>query len=305
MWQIKLWNTLDENVKNKLFHASDMEGWMNIGWLLYKREDVEKNRHYINLYVEKFLKYDVEIKTVVLEEEDMGRLAERQKPAFVLNRSRNWEAVKNLEEMGVRVFNRSEVTKIANSKTETYRHLEGIVPFMEVDSTGCGIEGFETGQRDKKFDYPYVIKSDSGHGGNEVFLVNNLSEEEKALSEIGNKSYLKQKCCSDMGRDVRVYILGNNIVKSMLRTSTESFKSNYSLGGSAREYELNLEERDMVEKILERIPMDYGGIDFIFHKGRAIFNEIEDAVGARMLYQAAKTDIVRLYSEYIAEQIGL
>lgn len=278
---------------------------MNIGWLLYKREDVEKNKHYINLYAENFLKYNVAIRIVILETEDLEKLARKEKPVFVINRSRSWRAAKTLEKMGIRVFNSSKVTKIANNKTETYRYLEGVVPFMEVESSGYRIEGFETGQQDKKIDYPYVIKSDSGHGGNEVFFINNINEEKRALSIIGDKSFLKQKCCSDMGRDVRVYILGNKIVKSMLRTSSESFKSNYSLGGNAREYKLNPEEKNMVGKILEKIPMDYGGIDFIFHKGKAIFNEIEDAVGARMLYQAAKTDIVKLYSEYIAEQIRL
>ena len=73
-----------------------------------------------------------------------------------------------------------------------------------------------------------------------------------------------QQCCSDLGRDVRVYIIGNKIIKAVLRTSTESFKSNYSLGGKVQEYTLNNEEKAMVERIVDKLPLDYAGIDFTF-----------------------------------------
>ena len=275
---------------------------MNIGWLLYKEEDVEKNKHYIDLFIEKFSIYNVKILPIVLEKTDIGSLVRNQPPAFAVNRSRDWKVAEKLENLDIKVFNSSKVTRIANDKTETYKFLEGIVPFMEVESKEEKIEGLKV---NKQLNYPYVIKSNSGHGGSEIFLVNNFEEEKRAISLLRDNSYLRQHCCSDVGRDIRVYILGNNIVKTMLRTSEESFKSNYSLGGAAEEYKLNSKEKEMVGKILEKIPMDYGGIDFIFHRGRAVFNEIEDAVGARMLYQIAKIDIVKLYVEYIAELLHL
>ena len=33
----------------------------------------------------------------------------------------------------------------------------------------------------------------------------------------------------------------------------------------------------MVKQILNKFKIDYGGIDFTFHNGKAVFNEIEDA----------------------------
>lgn len=85
----------------------------------------------------------------------------------------------------------------------------------------------------------------------------------------------------------------------MLRQAEEGFKSNYSLGGNAGIYQLSKEEKETVCKVLKKINIDYGGIDFIFHNGELMFNEIEDAVGARMVYENTNIDIVGAFAEYI------
>ena len=46
------------------------------------------------------------------------------------------------------------------------------------------------------------------------------------------------------------------------------------------------------------------GIDFVFHKGRMIFNEIEDVAGARSLYSLTDYDIVDDYISYIQEELS-
>ena len=45
------------------------------------------------------------------------------------------------------------------------------------------------------------------------------------------------------------------------------------------------------------------GIDFIFHQGQMIFNEIEDVAGARSLYSLTDYDIVDDYVSYIQEEL--
>ena len=44
---------------------------------------------------------------------------------------------------------------------------------------------------------------------------------------------------------------------------------------------------------------DYYGIDFVFDGGQPVFNEIEDTVGARMVYSVTDIDILDLYCDYI------
>ena len=67
-------------------------------------------------------------------------------------------------------------------------------------------------------------------------------------------------------------------------------------------YSLSAEEQGRLQKIIDLVtPLgaDYYGVDFVFDNGRAIFNELEDAVGARMIYDLTDTDIIEMYIQYI------
>lgn len=270
------------------------------GWIIYSKKDIQKNKSFVQMFKEGFDKKGIQLKLIIVEEVDIKKL---DVPDFAINRSRDYKIAEALEEQGVRVFNSAKVTKIANDKASTYEFLKDVVPFMPVICEGERIISDFYKNDEKEFEYPYVIKSCKGHGGDQVYMVKNSCEKCDVIKQLNEERYLVQKLCSDLGKDVRVYILGNEIVEAVLRTSKDSFKSNYSLGGSVESYELSPPERDMVFAIIEKLPLDYAGIDFTFHEGRAVFNEIEDAVGARMLYATSGTDIVSLYVEYILNTI--
>ena len=85
-----------------------------------------------------------------------------------------------LEQKGVRVFNSSSVTRIANNKGITYEFLKDVVPFLAVK---YGNEIIESKIENKGFEYPYVIKSCSGHGGSQVFLVNTARKKNRLLRQ--------------------------------------------------------------------------------------------------------------------------
>ena len=63
----------------------------------------------------------IEIKLVIVEElENMEQYVKCNKVDFAINRSRNHIMGELLEQKGVRVFNSSSVTRIANNKGITY-----------------------------------------------------------------------------------------------------------------------------------------------------------------------------------------
>lgn len=66
---------------------------------------------------------------------------------------------------------------------------------------------------------------------------------------------------------------------------------------------MNEDERSLVKRILSLVESDYIGIDFLFDDGHLIFNEIEDTVGARMVYDKTDIDIIKLYCDYIKMNI--
>ena len=185
------------------------------GYIIYNTEDLTKNKRFIKFITETLNEYNIDVELVII---DRVELAELENPDFVINRSRNADVSRYFEGKNIRVFNSGKITEIANDKRKSYEYLEGIVPFMPLMSEE---EAESSGK-------PYIIKSCNGHGGTQVFMVENFQQKNEAINEMKGNDFIFQKCCSDLGRDVRVYVIGNEIVQAMERTSAESFKSNYS-----------------------------------------------------------------------------
>ena len=179
------------------------------------------------------------------------------------------------------VINRSNDYKVAE-----YYDKQLFYDFMEKN----GIEILPT----RYSTPPFVKKPRDSHGGNGVVMCRNESDYDE--------NFVCQKPATDLGRDVRVWVLGGKIVASILRVSDTDFRSNYCLGGRAEIYDLSKAETQKVQKIIDLVtPLGahYYGADFLFDNGRMIFNELEDTVGARMIYDKTDIDIIDMYIKYI------
>ncbi len=157
-----------------------------------------------------------------------------------------------------------------------------------------------------------IIKSVDGHGGSEVFLISNslftqeknnviLNEKISHLKYIfhslrGHDCVIQEKIDSD-SQDIRVYVVAGQIYAAVLRKGGQDFRSNFSLGGSVCLYELSPTQKDYVNEFIKAFGKDrlfMVGIDFLYTKDKKlIFNELEEMVGSRMLYQCSEYDIVK------------
>jgi glutathione synthase/RimK-type ligase-like ATP-grasp enzyme len=149
-----------------------------------------------------------------------------------------------------------------------------------------------------------VLKNCTGRGGSEVYFINN---QEELLETVQNSNFdelLIQNVAEQLGKDLRVFIIGKEIVAAVLRYSEKDFRANFSLGGGAMLYELSEKEKELIQKIVDHFDFDFVGIDFMFDaNNQLILNEIEDVVGSRTLYTVSDIDIVSLYMDYIKKQI--
>lgn len=199
---------------------------------------------------------------------------------FVINRTNDYKIGKYFEEKGIRVFNPSKLSRLANDKQYCYEFMaESGIPIMPIDYTKT----------------PVVKKPVDGHGGQGVVLLDK--------AEPFEKNYVYQMPCDTLGKDLRVWAIGGEIIAAILRESETDFRSNFCLGGSATVYQLSDTEKVLVKKVISLMDSDYIGIDFLFHSGQLVFNEIEDTVGARMIYEKTDIDIIRLYCDYIKKEM--
>ena len=281
------------------------------GWLLYSEKDIEKNKAYIDFYMDEGLKLGVQIILIVTEQLKFGIKnntcfitysdEEVSMPDFAICRTIYPLLNKQLEYMGVKVFNNSDVAEICNDKAKTYQSIACLgIPIIDTEFYRSSM--VEEVMRNIKG--PSVIKSVDGHGGNQVFLIesNDSTNVDKAKinHQLSKSDVVLQPLLGSRHQDLRVYVIGNQIIASILRTAKEGFKSNYSLGGRVEQYQLSNKERAIVEQIINHFDFGLVGIDFIIgEEGELLFNEIEDVVGARMLYACTDINLVRLYLEFI------
>lgn len=236
------------------------------GVLIYSEKEAQRNNFAVNKFRENL--------NIKLVDETYRGDAD-----FVINRTNNYKIAEYFENRKTRVFNPSGLSRLANDKQLCYDYMEK-----------NGIEIMPT----RYTDVPAVKKPVDGHGGNNVSIISEKEEFEKG--------YVYQKPCNTLGKDLRVWVIGNKIITSILRESKTDFRSNFCLGGNAVLYTLSESEKKLIYKVISLVNSDYIGIDFIFNENKLIFNEIEDTVGARMVYAKTNIDIIKIYCDYIKSQ---
>lgn len=273
---------------------------MKHGLIIYDEEGANRNAAFITRLTGALGKYGANARLVLTEKMRVPELV-HEKPDFIIMRTMRPDLSEAFEAAGVRVFNPASVSKICNHKGRTYDFMKmrGIPVLKTWNSLKLWKERAGT--------LPAVVKPAMGHGGIGVIKVINKEELEAAvrqMAEYPGGDYVIQEMASEPGKDLRVYIMGDRIVAAMLRSSDKDFRSNFCLGGKAGRCELSEEEEKQVRQIMGLLPFDYVGIDFLFHNEKLIFNEIEDAVGARMLYTYTDIDIADEYAAYICKHTG-
>ena len=130
------------------------------------------------------------------------------------------------------------------------------------------------------------------------------------------------KACGDLGDKEHQLLTrphgglekAEGAVKHLSRLSCKS-PAFFCLGGKAIPYPLSADEEKHVKKIIDvcRTIGDspqwysgfYYGIDFVFNEGKIVFNELEDTVGARMVYETTDMDIIKMFCDEIRQTLKI
>lgn len=272
------------------------------GWLVYERNNVARNQRFIDFFMEAARAQGAELHLITTDEiiplVTDGRAQLRPTPPdFAVMRCMQPFLSAHLERCGVRVFNSAAVSRVCNDKRQTHlffaAHGLPAMPtaFVSPDAPRHG------------FCYPVVLKGARSCGGRKVFLCENEAAYLEKLALIAPDDGVVQPLCDTPGQDVRVYLLNGQPVQAMLRYTENDFRSNFGLHGQARPAAATEGMLRACRVIAQSLQPDLVGVDFIFHQGKPCLNEIEDAVGTRMLYQYTDINIVSLYMTHILRSL--
>ena len=214
------------------------------GWLIYNgslmsskfieihnwyKETASKKGIYLELIKNTELFSIVEKNQAVINSE-----RKYKKPDFILFLDKDIRLARHLEQLGYRLFNRASVVEICDDKIMTFQALinhEIKLPktifsplvFRDLpEEDHSFIDNLE-----REISYPMVIKEAFGSFGEQVYLINNREELMKKREELLQIPHLYQEFIkSSKGKDVRIHVVGEKIVASMLRTSETDFRAN-------------------------------------------------------------------------------
>ncbi|MEG1985145.1 MAG: RimK family alpha-L-glutamate ligase [Oscillospiraceae bacterium] len=189
---------------------------------------------------------------------------------------------KHLERLGILNFNPVEAKHIAMSKIATYQVLakEG----LPIVKTLVFHKNMSQKTLIKEIGLPMVIKPDDGFGGEGVELIMTEEELEKVLERIKKSDALmlvQEYVSTSKGRDVRVITIGHEAVFAACRTAgnQDEFRSNLKVGGSAEEYPLTDEIKELCHKVSKAIGLNMSGIDLLFLEDGFVVGEVNSSAG--------------------------
>lgn len=272
------------------------------GYLIYTEYESRRNDFFIKKLISSANRYNIDLSLLLFEKlkyfSDSIYYDEKKiiKPDFIIERVMNYHLSLSFESMGIRVFNSSKVSAISDNKYLTYLNMKtyGIPVLNTILQQDITCENVF---------YPNVTKPIDSKGGDRVFLNKNYDDYKKNIKSYNDTSFILQNVASEVGKDLRVYVIGKEIIASVLRTSKTGFISNFCKGNDASLYTLKSSEISLVKRIVNLIDADYVGIDFLFDKGNLVLNEIENVVGARMLYSLTDINIADRFIKYIIEKM--
>ncbi len=200
-----------------------------------------------------------------------GRTFREEKPDFVLFWDKDVKLARILEAEGFAVFNCADAIEVCDDKALTYLRLKNTS--IKMPKTFAAPMTFEKSYQDFNFllkvqetlGYPMILKENKGSFGEQVYLVNNYREAVQKIKEIGHHEFVMQEFIEhSRGRDVRIHVVGDQIVTAMKRTNLKDFRANITNGGTMEPWEPTKEQQQMAIEVCRKLRLDFAGVDLLF-----------------------------------------
>ena len=285
-----------------------MKGWLVVNTFM----DNAKFKNLYELLSDAFKKRDVslEIKTAEDISLEVNKPIEN-KPDFAIFWDKDIYLAKRLEQNGIRLFNNSAAVELCDNKILMYQELAK--NNIRVPRTFIAPKTFEGLGYNKlsfldkvieEIGFPIVIKEAYGSFGEQVYLASDKESAKSIIKRIGYKDFLMQEfIASSKGRDIRINVVGDKAIASMLRENKNDFRSNISSGGNGINYEPKQEYIDLAIKAAKALGLSFAGVDVMFGEDGPIICEVNSNPQFASTLKATGINLGEFISDYILKQL--
>lgn len=234
-------------------------------------------------------------------------------PDFVIFTDKDIYLAKQLELLGIRVFNRAKAIATSDDKIATYQRLAELqlpIPktivapksFTEKISSNF----YQIDQIIERLGLPMIVKEAFGSFGEQVYLVNTKEELREMIQTIHGRPFMFQEFIeTSYGRDLRLQVIGSQVVTAMKRTAKDDFRANITAGGTMEAYKPTKYEVDLAIKATKAIGADFAGVDLLFGENdEPIICEVNSNAHIRNIYECTNINPADAIISYIRKQLS-
>jgi len=157
---------------------------------------------------------------------------------------------------------------------------------------------------DGKIKPPLIMKLLGGTQGKGVMFAKDKSSADGIIDTLNvlNQSLFIEKYIKNPGEDIRVIVLGDEVIASAKRKAKKGdIRSNLGSGGKYQSYRVNSELADIAIKSAEAIGSEICGVDIIQGKKGPVVVEVNIALGMKIC-QVTGVDVPKQITHYVSER---
>lgn len=232
---------------------------------------------------------------------------------FVLFWDKDVQLAMTLEGLGIRLFNTAESIYRCDDKAMTWLslHDKGIPMPRTVIAPktfpNIGYPDLAFVERvGNELGFPIVLKECFGSFGQQVYLLSDMESLKAKVAELAGTPMLFQALVQESyGHDVRLNVVGERVVASIHRQSTDGdFRSNLSRGGKMCPYNPTAAEAALAVDAVKTLGLDFAGVDVLFGKSGPVLCEVNSNAHFKTTLQCTGVNMAAEIMAHIAKEIG-
>lgn len=236
-----------------------------------------------------------------------------QRPNFVVFLDKDILLAQFLKNAGIAVFNDPDVIETCDNKAKQYLQLAiSGVPMPDTIIAPKVYPAFtirDSGYYERvleRLGLPMIIKEGHGSFGMKVYLIETEEQFYDKTDELRGVDYVFQKfIATSRGRDIRVNIVGGEIVAAMYRYSETDFRANITNGGVASEVELTDAQQALAIRAAQAVGAEFAGVDLLFGDNEEpLVCEVNAAAHIRNIYNVTGVNVADAMIAYILRKLG-
>lgn len=217
--------------------------------------------------------------------------------------------LRHFERQGVAIVNGPSAVEAVADKLHTLQILAGAG--LPAPKTILGKFPVDVNLVERELGFPVVVKKLKGTRGAGVVLCNDRAQFDDLANLLdgaasGADFIFQQYIKASHGRDVRVLVIDGRVVAAMERRAMDGgFKSNISLGGSAKPFKPTKEMASLALKVAEALDLHVAGVDILFDERGYRICEANSSPGFQGLERACAVNVPEYVFEAMGRKFGL